>query len=1398
MAASPASPEDADDEAIEESFACSDEESSDGTEQETASSDDDGDTCSNESTDTRSERTGTSSFENSDEARVEIENGGVQPGPHAGSGRTAQTPLKSTTVEDGGDHSECGSDSFPEYQSPSGTFPSEQISLMVPSEEVGNTSSSRGLHTPSLPLPPIPHSPKVLSDNSSNSTSTVSPSILSPRSSFGTPKGHHSKIPSLSNPSPIPPEPSRTEPPVRSPTPLGRMARPGSSTDAPLCQNFTWSSYLQRQGRMTLAFGFLPWKLLDDLSDTYSWKVRASAVESLHRHATALADPEVLVSTLPDFLQFSQTLIRDQNFKIALTALHVLRDLLPRLPSDAVNYNLPGVVETLTVTLGDPKAVIRQTTARCIVGLMHHCGAKEVVACCMQLLSPYNAASTLDGPLSLRPLRSMATTTRASCSTSHRPETPTSIASVSARHTPPPEPSSRFPLSTADNPRLREGLVNMACTALLTFPPRTIDLPSLLADLLHALRDTRSRVSTAARECVAVAARTLGPERCLRMLREYGLEAVPLAAVANRLEDSTFARLNSEGLVEHLSLSTTRPSSSVDGEVESSGFQYHYSHHISAPATAAPAHRGDGRCTSPNNDGDDLWSSRGIGVKSAPANRMGEGDLSTSRTYSEREVVSKGSGGINGRAPWASEERRRFLSGSYGAQLNMHPRRLSGKLPWDNRNPPPSPPLVESTIRKRSDSPEVEKSERSDVNATVPAGVDEVGFETRNRSLVVAGKGVGGVTFSNPSSSPDTTRGNKNDRGSYERVNVQHTRPASSNPTNSWDDVVVGGSRKPVPVAELPPLPQWTDNTSTALAFSPSFRQKVAMRSQAGRDKPAASSHEGLEVTGSSEAVGGGAKNERRSDSPVPPEAPKMKSSSPRRNGAGSVRKIGEPTVRSISPDRFAVKLSSKPEQDIVRAVQVLKSGQDWDFKCRALEAISAVLRDHPDLFITALHDHTLTIVAEVSNLRSTVSKCAIAVVAEMFSNLGKSMDAELEVVVGALLKKVGENSSFLVEVVDRALGAMMERATPSRAVAALCNSFDHKNAVIKAKAATCIERILCSMGEPQLTKYIIGQYDMDKLLPALVALSKEGLGETRNAAKRTLAHLAKAQEFERVLDKVLSAGSAREAREAIKWAQGKGGERMGLVPAKLNAPIASSKQETRHIARSPDVEAHVMDFLPAVFFAVSSNDARTRFEAIPSLVDTVERHGSNFSPAEAATLFDHLADRCRDGNAKVALAALQAVAKVTPALKHLVDPSVSTLTPVLLAASVSSVPSSRAAGGHALSALAASVSDAGPLSQAVAAVVQFNGNAKMRAGAGECLATLSSTLHSKSPRSFFRHALPALVSLVSADRPEARASGGKLARALAECVGRQQLVEGLVAGGWPEVAGKVKGLLGA
>ncbi|KAK9817952.1 hypothetical protein WJX72_004805 [[Myrmecia] bisecta] len=235
-------------------------------------------------------------------------------------------------------------------------------------------------------------------------------------------------------------------------------------------------------------FGFVPSQIIQDLKDIGNWKVRAVAIDMLHQAVRSVDDTLVLLPTLSKFVQFLMMLLTDPNFKISLSTMQILGDLVAKVGFNIKPYlgdMMPGLIDKL----GDNKIVVRQADI-------------SVITILMRTLRPPPVLDSLSGAL------------------------------------------------LHDNWRVREEAINIVIQALLTFSKDEMSLGSIFKSLAQALEDSKDRVRTAAVEAMAVLHAEYGTQ-LQALLASCNLPEATRRQLQERFARKTLPTLNSEGFVEH-------------------------------------------------------------------------------------------------------------------------------------------------------------------------------------------------------------------------------------------------------------------------------------------------------------------------------------------------------------------------------------------------------------------------------------------------------------------------------------------------------------------------------------------------------------------------------------------------------------------------------------------------------------------------------------------------------------------------------------------------------------------------------------------------------------------------------------------------------------------------------
>jgi hypothetical protein len=105
----------------------------------------------------------------------------------------------------------------------------------------------------------------------------------------------------------------------------------------------------------------------------------------------------------------------------------------------------------------------------------------------------------------------------------------------------------------------------------------------------------------------------------------------------------------------------------------------------------------------------------------------------------------------------------------------------------------------------------------------------------------------------------------------------------------------------------------------------------------------------------------------------------------------------------------------------------------------------------HEDIVVNNIHSIVLALLQEVKNLRSQVARFALLTFGDLFNNLKRFMDVDLDIAVKTILQKNGETSEFIKVDVEKCLEKMVNNVTTHKALIALINggaSYEYFNSI--------------------------------------------------------------------------------------------------------------------------------------------------------------------------------------------------------------------------------------------------------------------------------------------------------------------------------------------------------------
>ncbi|XP_029114198.1 TOG array regulator of axonemal microtubules protein 1 [Scleropages formosus] len=367
------------------------------------------------------------------------------------------------------------------------------------------------------------------------------------------------------------------------------------------------------------------------------------------------------------------------------------------------------------------------------------------------------------------------------------------------------------------------------------------------------------------------------------------------------------------------------------------------------------------------------------------------------------------------------------------------------------------------------------------------------------------------------------------------------------------------------------------------------------------------------------------------------------------------------------------------PEQALTQSLDLISFG-DWEKKIEGLNSLRSLVQFHPNTVVTRLHDVCLTIIEEMKNLRTGVSRAALGTMGDLYAHLHKSMDQELDWTASVLLERACHSNVFIRQEVDAALDSMVENCTPVRVMNALLNGgLHHVNAVIRRCTAQHLADTVEKMGTDCL---LSGSRDVTgRILPAVAKLAQDSSQDARHYGRRILLFLASHPEFFKMLEKYIPDREIPYVKDTVLNLKAKGltdapiaGRSCPLNASRtvrtssLNRELVSLKKYPReHSSKGLDHKiSEKTEYIKQLTALMVSKDFRDRIQALDQLVADC-KDNRDMVIASMFPVFDSFKARLQESNSKVNLHALQALQKVIILLKDNLAPVVSILIPAII-----------------------------------------------------------------------------------------------------------------------------------
>ncbi|XP_045367727.2 TOG array regulator of axonemal microtubules protein 2 isoform X1 [Camelus bactrianus] len=444
----------------------------------------------------------------------------------------------------------------------------------------------------------------------------------------------------------------------------------------------------------------------------------------------------------------------------------------------------------------------------------------------------------------------------------------------------------------------------------------------------------------------------------------------------------------------------------------------------------------------------------------------------------------------------------------------------------------------------------------------------------------------------------------------------------------------------------------------------------------------------------------------------------------------------------------------SNPELGLVDALQCLDSS-DWQMKEKGLLSVQRLAACHAEVLAGRLHDVSLAVTGEVTNLRSKVSRLAISTLGDLFRALKKNMDQEAEEITRCLLQKMGNTSEFIQRAANQSLGAMVEHVTPARSLVALTSvGIYHRNPLVRKCTAEHLSVVLEQIGAE---KILSGTRDStDVLVHNLVRLAQDSNPDTRVYGRKMVNILMSNTKFDAFLKQSLPSHDLRKVMTAIKQ---RGIEDGGELPSAKGRKVSRSlvvcesglPSEAGLSSNGPRLTGlrssmrgglEMVGQLRDLTRLLEAKDYQSRMEGVGQLLEHCKAKPELIT-TNLVQVFAAFTPRLQDSNKKVNQLALECLAKMVPLLRDSLHPMLLSII-IAVADNLNSKNSGvYAAAVMVLDAMIESLDKLGLL-QAFAGRVRFlRGRAVL--DVTERLSVLVASVYPRKPQAVERHVLPVL-----------------------------------------------------
>nr|XP_041574121.1 TOG array regulator of axonemal microtubules protein 2-like isoform X4 [Taeniopygia guttata] len=479
------------------------------------------------------------------------------------------------------------------------------------------------------------------------------------------------------------------------------------------------------------------------------------------------------------------------------------------------------------------------------------------------------------------------------------------------------------------------------------------------------------------------------------------------------------------------------------------------------------------------------------------------------------------------------------------------------------------------------------------------------------------------------------------------------------------------------------------------------------------------------------------------------------------------------------------------PQQSLQEALSLLGS-DDWEKKEKGLCIIKQLAESHSEVLLCRLREICLAVTSEVTSLRSKLSCSAIVTLGELFALLRKDMDSEVDEVAPVLLHMVWNSPEFVQKAACQALGIMVEKVTPARAMTVLMDKGVKSR---YAQVRKCAAELLLSLVQRIGVTKLAGTARAETLAHVAGTLAQDCHQDTRHYGQEMVKMLLNNPKLKKLLEQSLSTHDLEDILTRIK--------KKGMENQKAERPSVKnlakkgsdgSKKPQATLPSSNRVEstsdgrllhrAKVQVTLPRaveemkplqkLYHLLEAKEFQIRMEGVALLLELCKTRPQLIS-TNITQIFDYFDLRLCDTHKRVRQKALDVLAEIIGLLEDALSPVIIRLVEGITKNLNSKDPGVRAAAVRALEGSIAHLDKVSLMKELSNQRRQLSGEALLVVT--ECITVLVEWVYARSPEVVERYALPVLWSFLENKALPVRSASvrtvaTKLALALYEVMG--------------------------